>query len=444
MNIAIVSLGCPKNQCDADVMAASLLQAGHALADKAEEADLILVNTCGFIESAKQEAIDNILEACKYKTQNEHLKVVVTGCLAQRYGQEMVKEIPECDAVVGIGANAQIAEIIEKLQTGEKVLALPEKEKLPIAGERIISTPIHYAYLKIAEGCTNKCHYCAIPLIRGKLRSRPFKETIEEAKWLAAQGVKEVILVAQDITAYGEDLTGERMLPNLLREIEQIESIRWIRLLYAYPERITDELIETMASSKKILPYIDIPIQHINSEVLTNMNRRGDRNTVISAVERLRAGIPNVCIRTTLISGYPGETEEQFEELLSFVKEYKIERLGCFAFSQEEGTVAAEMKNQVPIEVRINRAEKIMEIQADVMMQKQAELVGTIQEVICDEYNAENDVWICRTKRDAPEIDGVCYVKSDIELEIGNFYNVIVEDSDVYDLYASYVEEAGN
>ena len=436
MKIAMISLGCPKNQCDADVLCRTLVEAGHTTVPDLALADMIIVNTCGFIESAKQEAIENILEACSYKQLNPALKVVVTGCLAQRYGEEILKEIPECDAVVGIGANTAILEILDRAEKGERVSALPDKELLPLTGKRVISTPSHYAYLKIAEGCSNRCHYCAIPLIRGPLRSRPMEDALEEARWLAQQGVKELIVVAQDITAYGEDLTGKRCLPELLRRLEEVEGIVWIRLLYAYPERITDELIQVMAQSKKIVPYIDLPIQHINTQMLKSMNRKGSRQTVLDAISKLRAAVPDICIRSTLITGYPGETEEQFAQLCDFVKEYKIDRLGCFAYSQEEGTVAAAWENQVPEEVRQQRADHIMELQADVMAQKQQALVGTLQRVICDELDAESGLWICRTRFDAPEVDGVCCVHSEEPLVPGAFYDVRVTDSDIYDLYA--------
>lgn len=441
MNIAMISLGCPKNQCDADVLCATLLGENHVLVPTIEEADAVIVNTCGFIESAKQEAIDHILEACAYKKENDNLKVIVTGCLAQRYGQEIMDEIPECDAVMGIGANPDIADVVARVGMGAKLVSLPDKQKLPIAGERVISTPNHYAYLKIAEGCNNNCHYCAIPLIRGPLRSRPFDETIEEAKWLAKQGVKEIIVVAQDITLYGTDIEGHPLLPALLQEIEKIDGIQWIRLLYAYPEHITDELITVMANSPKILPYIDMPVQHINDDVLRRMNRKGNRATVLSAIERLRKGVPGIFLRSTVIAGHPGETDKQFEDLYYFVREAKIERLGCFAYSAEEGTISAGMPNQLPEEVKQKRADHIMQLQTGIMEEKQAALVGTIQDVICDGFNTDNGLWVCRTKYDAPEIDGICYVESGVPLKQGMFYKVKITNSDTYDLYGKMVGE---
>ncbi len=441
MNIAMISLGCPKNQCDADVLCATLLGAQHVLVPTIEEADVVIVNTCGFIESAKQEAIDHILEACAYKQANKDLKVIVTGCLAQRYGQEVMDEIPECDAVMGIGANTEIADVIARVGMGAKLVSLPDKQRLPIAGERVISTPSHYAYLKIAEGCNNNCHYCAIPLIRGPLRSRNFDETVAEAKWLAEQGVKEIIVVAQDITLYGTDTEGRPLLPDLLQEIEKIDGIKWIRLLYAYPEHITDELIVVMATSHKILPYIDMPIQHINDDVLRKMNRKGNRATILSAIERLRKQVPGIFLRSTVIAGHPGETEKQFEDLYYFIREAKIERLGCFAYSAEEGTISAGMPNQLSEEEKQKRADHIMQLQTGIMAERQATLVGTVQEVICDGFSTDNGMWVCRTKYDAPEIDGVCYVESDDLLKQGEFYLVKIENSDTYDLYGKVIEE---
>ena len=386
MVIALISLGCPKNQVDADVMCHALLERGHTTTADLSEADAIIVNTCGFIESAKQEAIDSILEACSYKEQKPELKVVVTGCLAQRYQHEIVKEIPEVDAVVGLGSNAAICSILERLTGTQPVESYGAKESLPLGGKRVISTPRHYAYLKIAEGCNNRCHYCAIPLIRGPL-----------------------------------------------------EGIEWIRLLYAYPERITDAFIAAMTRNEKVLHYLDVPIQHINSEMLRAMNRRGDRETVLDALTRLRAAMPDITLRTTLITGYPGETQAQFEELCEFVKDYAFDRLGCFAYSEEEGTVAAGLP-QLPQELREQRAEAVMNIQANVMARRQEEKVGRTVQVICDGYDDENDLYICRTRADAPDIDAECCVRSETPLEPGAFYRVTIEESDVYDLYGALAE----
>ena len=433
--IALISLGCPKNQVDADRLCHALLAAGHTTTADPAEADVILINTCAFIESAKQEAIDTILAAVEFKKGANPPKVVVTGCLSERYREEIQKEIPEVDATIGIGCNGDIAALVARALSGEKVEAYAAKTDLPLEGPRVISTPRHYAYLKIAEGCNNFCSYCAIPLIRGPLRSRRLEDVLAEARWLAGEGVKELIVVAQDVTAYGDDL-GENQTVALLDALEQVEGIRWIRLLYAYPERVTDEFIAAMARNKKVVPYLDLPIQHINSEILRSMNRKGDRETVLSAIRRLRAGVPNLTLRTTLIAGYPGESEAQFEELCEFVKETEFDRLGCFAYSEEEGTRAARME-QLPKALREERAERIMEIQAGIMARRQAEKVGAELVVICDGLDEESGLYACRSAADAPEIDATVYVDSpDLPLEEGGFYRVRVEETDVYDLYA--------
>lgn len=434
MTIALISLGCPKNQVDADVMCHTLIEKGHTTTADLSQADVIIVNTCGFIESAKQEAIENILDACSYKDENPNVKVVVTGCLAERYRHDIAAEIPEVDAVVGIGSNAAICSILERLTGTEPLESYGAKESLPLGGKRVISTPRHYAYLKIAEGCNNRCHYCAIPLIRGGLRSREIPDIIAEAKFLASEGVKELILVAQDTTDFGAD-RGKIEIEELLDALNPIEGIEWIRLLYAYPERITDSFIAAMVRNSKVLHYLDVPIQHINSDVLKSMNRKGDKNTVLFALNRLRSAMPDITLRTTLITGYPGETEEQFEELCAFVKEYQFDRLGCFPYSEEEGTVAAKME-QLPVETREIRADAIMRMQMGIIEQKQAAKIGSVESVLCDDYDDENDLYICRTKGDAPDIDAEVCVSSEEPLQTGNFYTVRIEESDVYDLYA--------
>ena len=435
MNIAIISLGCPKNQVDADVMCHALLSRGHTTTADLSEADCILVNTCAFIESAKQEAIENILEACSYKEANPALKVVVTGCLAERYRSEILTEIPEVDAVIGIGSNGAICDLLDRVEAGEEHLeSYGPKRDMPLGGCRVISTPKHYAYLKIAEGCSNCCAYCAIPLIRGGLRSRTVEDCVEEAKFLASEGVKELIVVAQDITAFGAD-RGEPEIAQLLDELNKVEGIEWIRMLYAYPERITDEFIDAMVRNDKVLHYLDVPIQHIDSEVLARMNRKGDETTVRSALARLRAAMPDITLRTTLITGFPGETEEQFEKLCAFVREQRFARLGCFAYSEEEGTKAAEME-QMPMEVREQRAEAVMRIQTDIMAEAQQAMIGRTLTVICDDYDEENELYPCRSRGDAPDIDAVVCVRSEETMYPGQFYDVTVEDSDVYDLYA--------
>lgn len=441
MKIALISLGCPKNQVDADVMCRSLLAAGHESTADLSQADVIIVNTCGFIESAKAEAIENILMACSYKEQNPDLKVVVTGCLAERYQKEIRAEMPEVDAVVGIGSNSAICAVIERLSAGPQEQFGP-KTAMPLGGARVISTPPHYAYLKIAEGCNNGCYYCAIPLIRGGLRSRAMSDCVAEAKWLADQGVRELIVVAQDPTAYGEDWGKPGSICQLLDQLNAVEGIRWIRILYAYPERITDEFVAALQRNEKVLPYLDLPIQHCNDEILHRMNRRGGRREIEEAIAKLRAGIPNITLRTTLIAGFPGETEEQFEEMCRFVRDMQFDRLGCFAYSPEEGTKAATMPDQIDEEVKQRRADQIMEIQTGIMSRKQAERVGQELECICDELDEENGLYLLRTMSDAPEIDGnVCVPADEYQLEFGHFYKVHILDSDLYDLYGEIVEE---
>ena len=441
MKIACVSLGCPKNQVDLDGMVYTLLAAGHETVAEIADADLVLVNTCGFIESAKTEAIENILEACSYKQQNPNLKVVVTGCLAERYRDQIRAEIPEVDAVVGCASNSIIDQIVGRVAGGEQLETYGPKRDFPLGGKRVIGTPSHYAYLKIAEGCNNRCHYCAIPLIRGPLRSRDMDDCVAEAQWLASEGVKELIVVAQDPTAYGEDWGKPGSICALLDRLNAIDGIEWIRILYAYPERITDDFIAAMKRNQKVLPYLDLPIQHCNDEILHNMNRRSTRAELLEVIGRLRAAIPGITLRTTLIAGFPGETEAQFEELCEFVKEVEFDRLGCFAYSAEENTKAALMEGQLDQETKDRRAEIVMDIQTGIMARKQAEKVGQTLRVICDGLDDESGLYICRTMADSPEIDGAVCVASEDPLYPGHFYDVKIDQSELYDLYGQVVGE---
>lgn len=440
MKIACISLGCPKNQVDLDCMVHTLLAAGHETVADLSEADVALVNTCGFIESAKAEAIENILEACACKEQNPNLKVVVTGCLAERYRSQIREEIPEVDAVVGCASNGVIDSIVARVTGGEQLESYGPKKEFPLGGKRVIGTPAHYAYLKIAEGCNNRCHYCAIPLIRGPLRSRPLEDCVAEARWLASEGVKELIVVAQDPTAYGEDWGQPGSICELLDRLNEIEGIEWIRIMYAYPERITDKFIAAMQRNKKVVPYLDLPIQHCNDEILHNMNRRSTRAELLEVIGRLRAAIPGITLRTTLIAGFPGETEAQFEELCQFVKEVQFDRLGCFAYSAEENTLAARMEGQLDQETKDRRAELVIQIQTGIMSQKQAAKVGQTVRALCDGIDEESGLYLCRTAGDAPEVDGCVCVSSETPLYPGEFYTIRVEESDLYDLYG-VVEE---
>jgi ribosomal protein S12 methylthiotransferase len=351
IKVGMVSLGCAKNQVDGEMLMASLKNAGFELCDDAALADVAIVNTCGFIDSAKQESIDEILELATLKKEGRIKKIVVTGCLAERYREEIHKELPEVDGVFGIGANADIAACIESAMN-DFTESFPEKSKMPLCGERELSTPSYFAYIKIAEGCDNKCTYCAIPMIRGGYRSRTMESIEEEARGLVENGAKELILIAQDTTRYGIDLYGEYSLAKLMRRLCKIDGLKWLRVLYCYPDALTDELLETMAEEEKIVKYIDLPLQHASARVLKRMNRTGDRESLTALMKKIREKIPGVTLRTTLITGFPGETEEEFTELAEFVKDIEFERLGCFAYSQEEGTPAALLPDQIDDEVK--------------------------------------------------------------------------------------------
>ncbi|WP_407724059.1 30S ribosomal protein S12 methylthiotransferase RimO [Ruminococcus sp. JL13D9] len=426
----IVSLGCAKNQVDAEILLFSLKQKGFELVDDPAKADAVIVNTCGFIESAKQESIDEIIELGKLKREGKIKAIIVTGCLAERYQNEITKQLYEVDAAVGIGANSKIADIVLDALGGNKTELFPSKLELPLEGGRIQSTPPYTAYLKIAEGCDNRCTYCAIPLIRGGFRSREPENVIEEAKQLAEKGVRELNVIAQDTTRYGEDLFGKPYLAKLLKELCKIEKLRWIRVLYCYPERVTDELIDVMANEEKIVKYIDLPLQHCNAEILKSMNRRGSRESLTALLNKIRDRIPNVVLRTTFISGFPGETEEQFEELCEFAKEIEFDRLGCFPYSQEEDTPAAAFPNQLDEETKQNRADIIMEQQQLIMTRRCEKLVGTTAEVLVEGFDRIAECWYGRTYADAPEVDGcVFFTTGGKKPSIGSFVNVKITDT---------------
>ena len=425
--IGMISLGCPKNQVDAEMMLSSLCEAGFEITGEVEGADVVIINTCGFIGDAKKEAIDTILEVCQLKDEGSVGAVVVAGCLAQRYKDEIMNEIPEIDAVIGIGANAEIASVCRDVLCSKKVNLFPPKLSLPLEGGRVLTTPSHYAYLKIAEGCSNCCTYCAIPKIRGKFRSREMENIIAEAKSLAENGVKELIVVAQDTTKYGIDLYGELKLAELLKELCKIDGIEWIRTLYCYPESITDELIDTMASEDKICKYIDIPLQHCDGDVLKRMNRRGDRESLTALINKLRARIPDITIRTTFIVGFPGETDENFESLSEFADEMKFDRYGCFAYSAEEDTPAATMENQIDEDVKIERASVMNAQQQRIFEDKLEALVGKELTVIVDGFDEDEMLYFGRSYMDAPEIDTVVIISSEEELTAGQFVKGVVK-----------------
>lgn len=422
--IGMVSLGCPKNQVDAEIMLSKLQNGGFEIVNDPAEADLIIVNTCAFIESAKKESIESILDMASYKEDYPSVRLLVTGCLAERYRSEIFEEIPEVDGVIGIGADNDICEVCEKLLSFEKVEEYPPKENLCFDGDRILTTPSYSAYIKIAEGCSNNCTYCAIPSIRGAYRSRPAESILAEAEKLAKDGVKELIVVAQDTTRYGEDLYGRNALSPLLRSLCKIEGIEWIRLLYLYPERIDDALIDTIAEEDKIVKYMDIPVQHCSERVLKRMNRQGNRQSLTDLFNKIRERIPDVTLRTTLIAGFPGETEEEFEELCDFVSEMKFERMGCFAYSEEEGTPAARLDGMLSEEERNRRADIVNDLQSEILDSVNETLIGKELSAIVEDYDGYTDSYYGRTVMDAPEIDTQICFTCGYELNDGDIVTV--------------------
>ncbi len=433
VTVGIVSLGCAKNMLDAEHMAYNLREEGYELQPDAALADVAVINTCGFIESAKQEAIETILEFVALKDEKRIKAIIVTGCLAERYREEILKEIPEVDAVLGIGANELLGETIRKVLSDENGIEMyGDKYSLMIGGKRIVSTET-YAYIKIAEGCSNHCTFCAIPQIRGKFRSRPMESIIDEAKWLAKVGYREIILIAQDTSRYGEDLYGTQKLAELLKELCKIDGLKWIRTLYCYPERITDELIDVVASEPKCVKYFDIPIQHCCDRVLKRMNRRSSEAEIRELVKKLRERIPNVIIRTTLLTGFPGETEEEFGKLCEFVKEMRFDRLGCFAYSQEEGTAAAKLDGQLDEDEKNRRAEIITQEQMLVSDSLTAEMLGHVYEVVVEGYDRYAECWFGRSAGEVPEIDGKIFFTSSIPLKVGDYQYVKITDTMDYD-----------
>lgn len=439
--IAMVSLGCSKNQIDAEIMLASLKNSGYELVSEAGLSDVTIVNTCGFIQSAKEEAIENILELATLKKEGTIKAIIVTGCLAERYRDEIMSEMEEVDAVLGIGAYDRLEEAIEKALNSEKMTAYDKKEKLSLNGERLLTTLPYYAYIKIAEGCDNCCSYCAIPSIRGRFRSRPMEEVVKEAEWLAKDGVKELVVIAQDTTRYGEDLYGEYKLAELLRRLSEIDGLKWIRVLYCYPDKITDELIEVIASEEKIVKYLDIPIQHCNKEVLSSMNRGMDKDSITALMKKLREKVPGITLRTTLIVGFPGETKESFEELCEFVNDIKFDRLGAFTYSAEEGTRAAAFENQVDEDEKVRRAEIIMDEQGMIMERLNEEKIGKTLEVLVEGFDKFGECYFGRSAADAPDIDGKIFFTSENKHIMGDFCKVQIDEVMDYDLIGTEIIE---
>ncbi len=440
-SVGLVSLGCAKNQVDAEIMMASLQKAGYELKDDAALADVAIVNTCGFIEAAKKESIEEILELAKLKAEGTIKAIVVTGCLAERYREEILKELPEVDAVIGIGADSDIAAVIDKALTGVKAESFPEKTLLPLSGDRRLSTPSYFAYLKIAEGCDNRCAYCAIPFIRGRYRSRTIENIVEEAETLVKNGAKELILIAQDTTRYGWDIYGKLMLPQLLKELCKISGVEWIRILYCYPDYITDELLQTIAAEDKIVKYMDLPLQHCSERLLKAMRRTGSRVELTALIQKMRAMIPGLILRTTLITGFPGETDEDFTELAEFVRENRFERLGCFPYSQEEGTAAAEMPDQIDDELKQHRMDIIMEDQMNIMQEWGEKQIGKTLRVLVEGFDRYAECYFGRSYADSPDIDGkIFFTVQEKKPKYGDFINIKINDCIDCDLTGEIVE----
>ena len=436
MKVLFVSLGCDKNLVDSEHMLGDLIDNGFSICDSEEEADIIVVNTCSFIADAMEESIQTIIDLGSYK-ENGHLQgLIVTGCLAQRFTDDILKDLPEVDAIIGTNSYDELVKAINIVleKNGKKPVFKKELTGLPRDGRRVLTTGGHYAYLKIAEGCNKRCTYCAIPYIRGNYRSVPIEALLAEANELADGGVKELILVAQETTVYGIDIYGEKSLTRLLHELCKIDGIEWIRILYAYPEEITDDLIECMASEPKICHYIDMPIQHCNDDILKKMGRKTNKADIMAIAARLRAAMPDISLRTTLICGFPGETEEMHQELITFIKDMSFDRLGAFAYSKEDGTVAATMDNQVEDEQKIKWQDEVMLCQKDISLSNNEKYIGRVLKVFIEGKLPEDGVFIGRTYRDTPSVDGFIFVNSDTELVSGQFVDVEVTGYDEYDL----------
>ncbi|KTE93191.1 SSU ribosomal protein S12P methylthiotransferase [Desulfitobacterium sp. LBE] len=438
--VAVVTLGCPKNQVDSEIMTGHMMTK-YQIVNEPEQADIIIINTCTFIESAKAESIDMILQMSQYKEEGQCQTLVATGCLAQRYGDELLAEIPELDGIMGTG---NVAEILETLEEAEKSKVRRISAEAPafIYDEtmpRVRLSPKQYAYVKVAEGCDNYCTYCIIPHVRGHFRSRTQESILREVEAMASEGVKEVLLIAQDTTRYGKDRYGEYRLPSLIKEIAGIEGIEWIRLMYCYPELFTDELITVMKETPKVCRYLDLPLQHAHDKVLSEMNRRGTIREAEGLIHKLRQEIPDIRLRTTMITGFPGETEEEFQAVVDFAKKIRFDRLGAFAYSQEESTPAAQREDQVPEEIRQQRRDQLMELQHDIAYEQQQRWVGQTLKVLIEEALPDQR-WVGRSEGDAPEIDGVVYVDSPGELEIGDFVLVKITGADSYDLMGEVVQ----
>ncbi|MBR2954772.1 MAG: 30S ribosomal protein S12 methylthiotransferase RimO [Ruminococcus sp.] len=440
IKVGMVSLGCSKNLVDSERMLYKLKQKGYELVTEPGLADIAVVNTCGFIKAAKEEAIETILELAALKADGTLKKIVITGCLSERYREEAAELFPEADAVIGIGNNKDIVDILDEVMQGERVVKFGSKLDAEMTGDRIISTLPFFTYLKIAEGCSNCCTYCAIPMIRGKYRSVPMEDVLAEAKKLAENGITELVLIAQDTSRYGEDLYGESRLPQLLKELCKIEGLKWIRTLYCYPERITDELLDTIAEEEKLVKYLEIPIQHCDGKILSAMNRWGDEEKLEALFAKIRSKIPNVILRTTLITGFPDESEEQFNALAEFVDRVGFDRLGCFPYSPEEGTKAAAFENQIDEDVAAHRADIIMEQQLERSYDNNKKLMDSELEAVVEGYDRFGECFFGRTALDAPDIDGKVFFTSEKPLKIGDYVKIKITDTLDYDLIGEVIE----
>ena len=441
VKVGMVFLGCPKNQVDAEILLNKIACGGYELCADAALADVAIVNTCGFIESAKQEAIEEIMELGTLKAEGQIKKLIVTGCLAQRYAQDILNSLPEVDAVVTLGCNADICSVIERVLAGERVMAIGNNTDLPLEGDRVQTTPRFFAYLKIAEGCDNCCSYCTIPSIRGHFRSRKMEDVIAEAKTLARGGVRELIVVAQDTTRYGEDIYGELKLSELLRELCKVEELRWIRIMYCYPDRITDELLDTIANEEKIVKYMDIPLQHVCGDILKAMNRRGNEQSIEALIAKIRERVPGIVLRTTFITGFPGETNEQFEQLCEFIKRTRFERLGCFGYSAEEGTAAAGLEGAVDAEEIERREQIITEQQLYILDQLCEAMVGQDVTVSVESYDRYAECFFGRSFADAPDIDCKVFFTAKKRPSPGEFVTVHIEEAIEGDLFGKLKED---
>lgn len=441
MKLGMVSLGCPKNLVDSEVMLGLIREKNFTVTNDPADADIIIVNTCGFIESAKEESINTILQMSEYKTQGSCRYLIVTGCLSQRYADELVQSIPEVDAFVGTECFTDISWVIEQVMDGKQVLHMTRNTaEQPVEMPRMLTTPEYMAYLKIAEGCDNCCSYCIIPKLRGPYTSRPYEAVMAEAKELAASGIKEIIVVAQDTTRYGEDLYGKLMLPQLLKDLNDLEGIEWIRVMYCYPNNFTDELIEAFATLPKVCKYVDLPLQHASNSLLASMNRYDTKEQVEALLKKLRTSIPGIVIRTTFIVGFPGETEADFEELKEFVAAQRFENAGVFKYSQEEGTVAGAMPNQIPEEIKENRYHELMALQAEISEELHQDLEGQELDVVIEGFDEENpSLAVARSYREAPDIDGNIFVENADNLHIGDFTKVSILQGFTYELVAEQI-----